>query len=360
MGFSMSIAGMEANTEATTLIKSEGAGVDAGLVAEIAPFGMGLDTDILDGGMSFESTEAIGDPVSERAKTEAKGWEISMHLTKSISTSDEPSLAGKASDLILGGGLELQFTEILKIMQDPAFGGTGVCLTSTKVLVWEPAKMTTFLLPVFKIADEMRRIKAQSTFLQGNVANASSFGEDPVELREQVKYLEDKYVDWVYVMKHYENSRNETALQEQKSALHTKVEEMIQRMNMLTDNDGDLTSLYRDDAATAAAADGLGFGFGSNENAANDEATADAASEALVDNGKADYDSVLQSAKKMKNDYGDLQHICFGDFTGVSTANSMHVPDCQKLMDHPWQRVSSLVAPRASAKNYVNEGMPGE
>jgi hypothetical protein len=364
MGFNINIAGMEANSEATTLIASNGVGIDAELEAEVAPFGMGLDMEILAGGAGYEVTEAIGDPVSERSQTKESGWAVSLTLTKSISTSDEPSLAGKASDVILGGGLELQFTEILKIVQDVNSTGVGVCLTSEKVLVWEPAKMTTFLLPVHKIADEMRRIKAQSGFLKGNILSSQT-GQDSGELTEQVKYLEGKYADWVAVMKEYENTCNHTALQDQKSVLHTRIEDMIQRMHTLGDNEGDLTSLYQDDAkkgaaaAATAAAMKAGIISDSDGSSGRDEDAAKATANTLEDNGKADYDSVLEATKKMKKDYDDLQHICFGDFTGVSTANRMHVPDCQKLMDHPWSRVSSLVGPRISAKNYVNEGMPG-
>jgi hypothetical protein len=67
-----------------------------------------------------------------------------MTLSKSISTSGDPGTAGRASDIILGGGLELQFTEIVRVYAVEAFelAGNGLCIESVKDLTWEPAKLT--------------------------------------------------------------------------------------------------------------------------------------------------------------------------------------------------------------------------
>jgi hypothetical protein len=99
----------------------------------------------------------------------SNGFEISFALSKEITTSDDPFTAGRASDIIVGGGVELQFTEVFVVDQrtdwdcmytDPdgkqimMHGGkcqTDLCLFAKKATQWEPAKLTTFVYPVYKI-----------------------------------------------------------------------------------------------------------------------------------------------------------------------------------------------------------------
>jgi hypothetical protein len=64
--FRINIEGFEGNNEATTLFKTEGFGIDGEAMMEIAPFGMGLDTAISAMDYGYASSEAIGDPESER------------------------------------------------------------------------------------------------------------------------------------------------------------------------------------------------------------------------------------------------------------------------------------------------------
>jgi hypothetical protein len=106
----------------------------------------------------------------------SSGFEISFALSKEITTSDDPFQAGRASDIIVGGGVELQFTEIFVVDQrkvwdcmypfyyaDPVkktpakieiHGGKceqDLCMEAKKSTQWEPAKLTTFVYPVYKI-----------------------------------------------------------------------------------------------------------------------------------------------------------------------------------------------------------------
>jgi hypothetical protein len=100
----------------------------------------------------------------------SNGFEISFALSKEITTSDDPFQAGRASDIIVGGGVELQFTEVFvvdqrtdwdcmyadpvtetQIMMHDGNCQTDLCLFAKKATEWEPAKLTTFVYPVYKI-----------------------------------------------------------------------------------------------------------------------------------------------------------------------------------------------------------------
>jgi hypothetical protein len=116
-------------------------------------------------------------------------------------SSADPSRAGRASDIIIGGGFEMQVTEMVKVYKKE-MDDERLCLNSTLINTWEPAKMTTFVYPVHRIIDEMNRIKAKAGHIARQVAQLEA-GEElegitdsEATLRNQSAYLEEKYDDW--------------------------------------------------------------------------------------------------------------------------------------------------------------------
>jgi hypothetical protein len=87
-----------------------GLGIATGIEASIAPFGLGVTTLAIDG--ELEVTAGWDDPGNTPTDAggggRSNGFEISFTLSKEITTSDDPSTAGRASDIIVGGGVELQ------------------------------------------------------------------------------------------------------------------------------------------------------------------------------------------------------------------------------------------------------------
>jgi hypothetical protein len=214
MGMGVTLEGVAANSAAAGYTNTVGGGFAAELNIETAPFGFGPAMGSYAGGLTGEYTWDEGDPGIALSKTDSSGWDLAFTVTKTISTSDDPATAGRASDLILGGGLELRFTQVTRVALDTSFEN-GVCLTSATSLVWEPSKVTTFLLPVNKIADEMRRIKANADEMLRKVTSPALEGEiyfNRTALSEQQVYLTQKYDDWVAVLDIYEGSSDRDEL----------------------------------------------------------------------------------------------------------------------------------------------------
>jgi hypothetical protein len=172
MTVSVSIDGMRANSAGGGKTWSFTGGLEMGSKTEIAPLGVGAEMSLLDvsATATYWQESPNNTPTASADKNAESGYDITFSIEKSITTSAEPGTAGRASDIILGGGLELLFVEVVYVAQKKADGVAvdGVCLDSTKNLAWEPSKLTTFVLPVEQILNEMIRIKAQQTLLNEN------------------------------------------------------------------------------------------------------------------------------------------------------------------------------------------------
>ena len=70
-----------------------------------------------------------------------------------LATSDEPDMAGSASDLILGGGMNLRILQAIKVgLESGPDSSTGLCNVYGKtVSEWLPEQVTTWLMTPYQI-----------------------------------------------------------------------------------------------------------------------------------------------------------------------------------------------------------------
>jgi hypothetical protein len=227
MTVSISMSGMRANNAGGGKTHSFNAGLESDLKNVVAPFGIGIDKEMV--AISAEVTywqENPGNtPTASADKSSDSGYDITFSLEKAISTSAEPSSAGRASDIILGGGLELMFTEVVYVNQDASYSDR-CCMKGVKDVAWEPSKLTTFVLPVERIMNGIIRLKAQKDQMLQNAGDAAivtqltegdSRHTDDEEKRQEMNttayYLDKKIKDWETILQVYHESPDPAAMQ---------------------------------------------------------------------------------------------------------------------------------------------------
>jgi hypothetical protein len=230
MSTRITMANVHAVTKGVKTTLAFGGGMKVGLDTMIAPFGMGAAIKAIDVDNTIDYGLDPDDPQEDWTQSKSNGYDISFSLDKTISTSSDPGTAGRASDLILGGGLELQFTEVVQVLQNASVA--QVCLMANQSLLWEPAKLTTFLLPIQKIADEMTRIKAEQKYMDESVEQSKFYTE--AELAEQSEFLLKRLEDWEAILGNYERSRNETELQKLKDEKRDKFNTIAEKLDGLS------------------------------------------------------------------------------------------------------------------------------
>jgi hypothetical protein len=219
MSYRITLRDQTALSTAETTVLSGGGGINLKLATVIAPIGFGIDQGIIGGGLktSFGGTSPTNRPRATTGLTKSTGFDLKLRLGKAISTSSNPGEAGRASDLILGGGLELQFTEVIRVTLNETVLNDfdmSVCVQSRRELAWEIAKLTTFLYPVREIVDQIIRLQAQAIGLNASGApNATA----------QAKYLADKIEDWETILDTYEGSSNAASIRDHEQKVAAEV-----------------------------------------------------------------------------------------------------------------------------------------
>lgn len=216
-----------------------GGGINLATQAQFAPFGMGTEVNLAKGGIKYGKTftDLKNTPTSTDTSSYESGWSLTLTLSKAISTSSNPGTAGKASDLILGGGLELRFTmEFRFFLDNNKDGPKRLCIGSKDVTKWQPSVLTTFILSYREIKEQMLRIKAKKLRLaelasQGNNDVASKAG-DQTDFQKQSADL-DKYLqNWEQVLKTYEGT---TEAKEDSLGFKTHLQNQLDELSKQTD-----------------------------------------------------------------------------------------------------------------------------
>jgi hypothetical protein len=366
-----------ANTAAAAFHHEASAGLKNAIEAEAAPLGVGVQTKAIEAEGLYTQAWNNGDPAEVVTGSKNSGWGLSFTVAQEISTSEDPAFAGRASDLILGGGLELRFTEVLKVAQKSNHDKTGICLEGTDAHVWEPSKVTTFLLSVQKVADEMRRIKANLVKLETNATTEV----------EVANYLQQKYDDWQFILDTYEGSSNEAEINLAKNTFAVdlanllRFEDKEKSADTVTSKnwgkDGDssdeesykaLQSEYNSRGGSTAAGWVAQLGLSAAATASlavagNPIGAAAAGFLSLkLAAAKGVYQALMEEPehkllKKVKKDHDDLTQLCHGH----GRTSTMHIDQCNSLLDHPWKTIGCLMSNCTgyNAAKVVSEGVPG-
>jgi hypothetical protein len=336
-------------------VHSIGGGVEASVQILAAPLGIGISQNSIGGGVNTEhSFDQYNNPPAEsHSSSHNKGFEVTVTVGEAISTSSDPATAGRASDIIVSGGFELLFTEVIKIENRPNTTHS-VCLTQSKSTVWEPAKMTTSVDSVADIMDTMNRIQAKIDELaypynggsdpvltkyfssndtecppesrvvtdkkvcqrQGGSLEGGSLEGDPAQCRKngelkcagQKAWLEQRLADWKEIIKQYagslENDKNKA------TTFGKKIKNALDRV-----------------AAEAKE----------SQNSPDDSAfKADLKEDSGTDKAK---DAIDEAQKKMEKHFNDLRKICEKNIDGTSPPGLL-AKHCSTLANHNhWKEI---------------------
>ena len=132
IGFSVEIPGLSAGSSyANMLLEFDGEGDDAK-----GALGFGTEQQ---GGAEFS-----GPAVAVSASTD-NGWDFHFTLDRTISSSEEAGLPGRAGDTILGGGFEIVYVRVDTV------DIRNNCLKVVEEVQWLPRKPTTYIVSIFHI-----------------------------------------------------------------------------------------------------------------------------------------------------------------------------------------------------------------
>ena len=100
-----------------------------------------------------------------------EGWDIVLTTQRTLRSSQDPELPGRAGDVILGAGVELVYTTSDVLDFSPKRDGKH-CLVSAPHITWMPRKPTSYVVNVHEIeAKIIPNLKfLQSAALKGNIA----------------------------------------------------------------------------------------------------------------------------------------------------------------------------------------------
>ena len=112
-------------------------GGSVGLKASLAPLGFGIQTNLLSlgfgGGNSWEGTN----PSVSAQRRDSHSIDLSFSFGVDIATSASPWQAGQASDLILGGGLNLHIQRAIVVQATrPTASSPEVCISTSNTNEW--------------------------------------------------------------------------------------------------------------------------------------------------------------------------------------------------------------------------------
>jgi len=123
--------------------------------------------------------------------TSSNSYTYTMTFNIEFSTSDDPFSAGHASDVIIGGGVDLFVTEALEVYLNRSTTLLQ-CLNVRNIYVWHPGKVTTYVLPVMLIEKTIGKLST----IRGNEAQNG-------DKNHVVSKLDKQIANWNTVLADY-------------------------------------------------------------------------------------------------------------------------------------------------------------
>jgi len=123
-------------------------------------------------------------------------YAYTFNFQSTISTSIEPNVAGHASDVIIGGGVNLITNEALSVQRYEYNDTVTNCYVFEKNIQWQAGKISTFIMPIYEI--EILVTKLQS--ILSNRIVTSQF--ESIKLNQSIS-------DWITVLQTYREHNDE-------------------------------------------------------------------------------------------------------------------------------------------------------
>ena len=173
-------------------------GFNLGYTAEAS---LEFDLPILD--LDIEGTHSESGPDFSTTQTSATGWDMTATLNRVIRTSTDVGIPGRQGDVILGGGIELQYklADVLDLSTVDAYGNrysSGLpCLTLSTSITWLPRRPTSYVFGVHAIESQVmpNLIQLRDAVKSGQNENTDSSGM-PASLGPWDVYLQAKLEAW--------------------------------------------------------------------------------------------------------------------------------------------------------------------
>ncbi|KAH8043900.1 calcium ion binding protein [Aureococcus anophagefferens] len=150
----------------TATLEQGGAGAD--LTSALEPLGFGVQTSIFQIGYTTGAAHGAVKPIIGVERGSSQSFDFSFAFDFAVSTSEEPTIAGQASDLILGGGANLRVLTAIEIalagftLESVALyeEGDPLCVAGNTTYEWLPTQVTTYLLTAYEVEHTMDRLAA--------------------------------------------------------------------------------------------------------------------------------------------------------------------------------------------------------
>lgn len=186
-------------------------GTNVGWMGE---FALSFPAKILE--IEYDIKHEEGNPGFSVSSNKGSSWDIETTTERTIKTSEDPFLAGRPSDVILGGAIELVYklSDILDLV-----GDSNPCLKVSQEVTWLPRRPTSYVYTIHAIEDQvLPNLKfLKSIVSSGGQTSSGKLGGDesgldlsawshedcttrdgsnPCELKAWSNYLDDKIGAW--------------------------------------------------------------------------------------------------------------------------------------------------------------------
>ena len=173
-------------------------GFNAGWVAEAS---LSFDMPLLK--LDIEGTHSESGPDFSTTQTSADGWDMTATVDRVIRTSTDVGIPGRQGDVILGGGVELQYklADVLDLSNVDANGNatsSGLpCLITSTSVTWLPRRPTSYVFGVHAIESQVipNLIQLRDAVKSSQRENTDSSGM-PASLGPWDVYLQAKLEAW--------------------------------------------------------------------------------------------------------------------------------------------------------------------
>lgn len=173
-------------------------GFNLGYTAEAS---LAFDIPILN--LDIEGTHSESGPDFSTTQTSATGWDMTATLDRVIRTSTDVGIPGRQGDVILGGGIELQYKladmlDLSELDADKNRYPSGLpCLTTSTSVTWLPRRPTSYVFGVHAIESQVipNLIKLRDEVRSGENEKTDSSGM-PDSLKPWNVYLQAKLEAW--------------------------------------------------------------------------------------------------------------------------------------------------------------------
>ena len=147
--------------------------------------------------VDFDASHSETGPDFSLSSSVANSWDLTTTTSRAIRTSMDVSIPGRAGDVILGGGVELQYKMSDKLDLIPNDANVP-CLDTTPVVTWLPRKPTSYIFGVHAIEAQVipNLYYLLSVVQTGAVKDTSSGMVGGDQAGTWTTYLKDRIRSW--------------------------------------------------------------------------------------------------------------------------------------------------------------------